>query len=124
MLYVISSCTSTALLAGAGVLTALQAMSAALLVLLIARAFPRSIRTSGLATAFGLVATLFGGTAQLVFTWLIKASDDLMSPLWYVSAMNIASVLATLAISSRCGTAAATRPISIGMPIEAARPHA
>ncbi|HHD7473856.1 TPA: MFS transporter [Klebsiella oxytoca] len=82
------------LLGGAALLTAFQAASAALMVLLIARSFPRQVRATGLATAFGLGAALFAGTAQVVFTWLISATGDPIAPVLYVIAMNLVSLLA------------------------------
>ncbi len=90
MLFVVDSQTPAALLGIAALLTVLQAISGAVLVLLVAQSFAPSIRTTGLATAFGIGAALFGGTAQIVFT------ADPLSPIWYVTAMNVVSVLATL----------------------------
>jgi hypothetical protein len=42
--------------------------------------------------------TIFGGTAQLVFTWIIDATGDKLSWVWYVIAMSLISFLGTLAI--------------------------
>ncbi len=86
--------TSTLLLVVAAALTALQAMSAALVVLLIARAFPPEIRTTGLATALGFGAAVFGGTAHLAFTWLINVTGSSLAPVFYVIALNIVSIAA------------------------------
>uniref|UniRef100_A0A9E8A9U5 MFS transporter n=1 Tax=Bosea sp. NBC_00436 TaxID=2969620 RepID=A0A9E8A9U5_9HYPH len=92
MWLVVANPTTATLLTVAAVLTALQAMSAALVILLIARAFPRPIRTTGLSTALGVGAAVFGGTAQVVFTWLISATGNPLSPIWYVLAMNLLSL--------------------------------
>jgi hypothetical protein len=60
--------------------------------------FPSAVRTSGLSIAYALGVTIFGGTAQLVFTWIIATTGDKLSWIWYIIAMSIISFIATLAI--------------------------
>jgi hypothetical protein len=60
--------------------------------------FPSAVRTSGLAIAYALGVTIFGGTAQIVFTWIIGATGDKLSWIWYIIAMSVISVLATWAL--------------------------
>jgi len=98
MLMVVDERTPGTLLAVVAGLMALQAMSGAMGIVLIPRSLPAAVRTSGLSIAYALGVTLFGGTAQLVFTWLIQATHDPLSPLWWVIAINIVSILATIAI--------------------------
>ena len=50
----------------------------------ILEALPRRIRSGGFATAFSLAVALFGGTTQLVVTWLIHVTGSAMAPAWYV----------------------------------------
>ena len=57
-----------------------------------------AVRTSALSIAYALGVTIFGGTAQLVFTWIIDATGDKLSWVWYVIAMSLVSFLGTLAI--------------------------
>jgi hypothetical protein len=57
-----------------------------------------AVRTSGLAIAYALGVTIFGGTAQIVFTWIIGATGDKLSWIWYIIAMSVISVLATWAL--------------------------
>ena len=98
MLMVVEQRTPGTLLSVVAVLMALQAMSGAMGIVLIPRSLPAAVRTSGLSIAYALGVTLFGGTAQLVFTWLIQQTGDPLSPLWWVIAINIVSILATIAI--------------------------
>jgi len=98
MLLVVEARTPGTLLGVVAVLMALQAMSGAMGIVLIPRSLPAAVRTSGLSIAYALGVTLFGGTAQLVFTWLIQQTGDPLSPLWWVIAINIVSILATIAI--------------------------
>jgi nitrate/nitrite transporter NarK len=83
------------------VLMAFQAVSSAVGVLLIPRAFPAHVRTTGLAVAYALGVTIFGGTAQVVVTWLIGTTGDKLSPAIYAVAMNVVSVVATVVLLRR-----------------------
>jgi nitrate/nitrite transporter NarK len=75
-----------------------HAMASAAGIILIPKIFPAAVRTSGLSIAYALGVTLFGGTAQIVFTWIIAATGDKLSWVWYIIAMSVVSLLGTLAI--------------------------
>ena len=71
---------------------------------------PTELRYSGVALGSNLGFAIFGGTAPLVATWLIKATGDLAAPAWY---------LVVVALVSACVTFVATRPggVSGGAPV-------
>ena len=77
----------------AAILTGLQAMSGAVSMLVISRAFPPEVRTSGLSVAYAVGVTVFGGTAQMAFTWLILRTGNPLSPVWYVVSMNLITLV-------------------------------
>ena len=52
----------------------------------LAESLPMSIRGSGFGTAYSLSIALFGGTTQLVVTWLIHVTGSAMAPAWYLTA--------------------------------------
>ena len=79
-------------------LMAIHAMTSAAGIVLIPMIFPAAVRTSALSIAYALGVTIFGGTAQLVFTGIIEATGDKLSWVWYVIAMGLVSFLGTLAI--------------------------
>lgn len=91
---VISTGSPLVLLIVASGLMAIHAMSSGAGIILIPMIFPSAVRTTGLSIAYALGVTIFGGTAQIVFTWIIAATGDKLSWVWYV----IISALATLAI--------------------------
>lgn len=95
---VISSGSPLVFVATAACLMAIHAMSSGAGIILIPMIFPSAVRTAGLSVAYALGVTIFGGTAQLVFTWIITASGDKASWVWYVIIMSVLSALATLAI--------------------------
>jgi hypothetical protein len=66
--------------------------------LAVAELLPPSVRAGGFAIAYAAGASLFGGTTQLVVTWLIGATGDPNSPAWYVTGANLVSILAILAL--------------------------
>jgi hypothetical protein len=76
----------------------MHAMSSAAGIILIPKVFPSAIRTSGLSIAYSLGVTLFGGTAQIVFTWIIGATGDKLSWVWYIVALSVVSLIGTMTI--------------------------
>jgi hypothetical protein len=56
------------------------------------------VRATGLAVAYALGVSLFGGTTQFVITWLIKATGDPAAPGWYVTITSVICVFAILAM--------------------------
>jgi len=98
LLLVVSSGSPQVYVICVAVLMAFHAMSGAAGIILIPMIFPAIVRTSGLSIAYALGVTIFGGTAQLVFTWIIGSTGDKLSWVWYVIAMGVVSILATMAI--------------------------
>lgn len=49
-----------------------------------AEALPQNIRSSGFASAYSLAVAAFGGTTQLVVTWLIHVTGSALAPAWYL----------------------------------------
>jgi MFS family permease len=112
--WIVTSGSPLVFLVAIGGLMALHAMSGAAGIVLIPKIFPAPIRTSGLSIAYALGVTLFGGTAQVVFTWIIGTTGDKLSWVWYIIALSIISFLGTLAIREPAGwsTAIETDPAS------------
>lgn len=52
----------------------------------LAESLPKLIRGSGFGTVYSLSIALFGGTTQLVVTWLIHVTGNAMAPAWYLTA--------------------------------------
>jgi len=59
-------------------------------------AFPRAVRSSGLALLYALGVMIFGGTTQFVVAWLIDWTKDPLMPAWYQIVANLASIVAVL----------------------------
>jgi hypothetical protein len=80
-----------------------HAVSSVASILLIPMIFPDAVRTSGLSIAYALGVTLFGGTAQVVFTWIIDNTGDKLACVWYIIAMSLLSLAGTMAIAPTAG---------------------
>lgn len=81
--------------------TALQCLSGAGLVVALCESFPRHIRSSGFSVVYTLGITLFGGTAQVLFAWLVEMTGSPVAPGWYLVAANLVSVLAACLLSEQ-----------------------
>jgi len=50
----------------------------------LAESLPKTIRGSGFGTVYSVSIAAFGGTTQLVITWLIHITGSAMAPAWYL----------------------------------------
>lgn len=76
------------------VLAFFQAISGAVGIIALPECFPRAIRSSGLAITYALGVTIFGGTAQLIVTWLNDVTGNPIALAWYMVATNIITIVA------------------------------
>ena len=56
--------------------------------------FPADIRNTGVGLAYNVTLAIFGGTAPMVCTWLIKESHDIAAPAYYLVALAAISFVA------------------------------
>lgn len=84
-------------------LTGLTAISATACFVAIPELLPRTIRATGLAIAYAVGVSLFGGSTQFVITWLLGATGNPSSPAWYVTATSLISLIAMLAVPESRG---------------------
>jgi MHS family proline/betaine transporter-like MFS transporter len=63
--------------------------------------FPVETRAVGVAFAFSMSVTIFGGFAPFVATWLIAVTGDPLSPSYYLMATALLSIIALMAIEHR-----------------------
>ncbi|MEK6348216.1 MAG: MFS transporter [Burkholderia sp.] len=61
---------------------------------LMCESFPRRIRATGISIAYALAVTIFGGTAQLVATWLVRVTGNKLAPAAYVAVCVVLSLVA------------------------------
>lgn len=61
---------------------------------LMCESFPRRVRATGISIAYAVSVCVFGGTAQLVATWLIRVTGSKLAPAGYVAACVVVSLIA------------------------------
>ncbi|MGC8550263.1 MAG: MFS transporter [Acidobacteriaceae bacterium] len=76
----------------------------------LAESLPKSIRSSGFGVIYSISMAAFGGTTQLVTTWLIHVTGDAMAPAWYLIG---AVVLGQIALMLMPESAPARIPLAL-----------
>ncbi len=64
----------------------------------VAESLPKQIRGRAFAVIYATSISLFGGTTQLVITWLIQVTGSPMAPAWYLLAATTVGQLALMFI--------------------------
>jgi MFS family permease len=75
-------------------LAALTAVSGAASLVAIPELLPRGIRATGMSIAYAVGVSLFGGTTQLIITWLMGVTGSPTAPAWYVAATSAITAVA------------------------------
>ncbi len=94
-LWIVQSRSATALLVGAAGLAAVSTISTGAFYAALSETLPKRIRGGAFATIYATSIALFGGTTQLVITWLIHVTHNPMAPAWY---MLVATSIGTIAM--------------------------
>jgi MHS family proline/betaine transporter-like MFS transporter len=63
---------------------------------LLTELFPTQTRTTGMSLGYNIAATVFGGFAPFIVTWLIGATGSPLAPSFYLTAAAAASIVALL----------------------------
>lgn len=82
--WVVATRSEGPLIAGMALLGALSSIWFGSFTAGLAEALPRALRSTGFGTVYALSIAAFGGTAQLVVTWLIHVTGSSIAPAWYL----------------------------------------
>ncbi|SDV50653.1 MFS transporter [Chitinasiproducens palmae] len=66
-----------------------------------AELFPANVRSIGMSMAYNVAVMVFGGFAQFIVTWLIRATGSPMSPAYYVMFGVVLGVISAFLIKER-----------------------
>jgi MFS transporter, MHS family, citrate/tricarballylate:H+ symporter len=83
-LWIVETRSAWALLGGLGILSLVGSVPYSAFYVALAEGLPKSIRGRAFATIYAVAIASFGGTAQLVVTWLIHATGSVLAPAWYM----------------------------------------
>lgn len=76
--------TAAALYSACAVLACISTLSSATIIVAITESLPRRVRSGGLAIIYALSISVFGGSAQFLVSWLIRATGNPLAPAWYM----------------------------------------
>jgi MFS family permease len=83
-LWIVDTRSAFALLGGLGLLSLIGAIPYSAFYVALVEGLPRNIRGRTFATIYAVAIAGFGGTAQLIVTWLIHATGNALAPAWYL----------------------------------------
>jgi len=87
------------------VLAAIAGTSAAPSLVAIPELLPGPVRATGLAIAYALGVSLFGGSTQFVVTWLLAVTGDPLAPAWTMTAASVVTAVSMAALPETGGRA-------------------
>jgi MFS family permease len=108
-LWIVHSPGELSLLFGFGVLSLIGSLPFTAFYATFTEALPQSIRGGVFATIYAVAIASFGGTAQLVVTWLLHVTGNPLAPAWY---LLLAATIGLFAMSLMPETA----PVKTGKP--------
>lgn len=83
-LWIVETRSAFALLGGIGLLSLVGTLPYSAFYAAFAEGLPKPIRGGAFATIYAVAIAAFGGTAQLIVTWLIHATGSAFAPAWYL----------------------------------------
>lgn len=93
-MWLINAKTPEVLFIVAFTISALSTLSSAPLLVAVLELFPIRVRALGLSIAYAVGVSIFGGTTQFIITWLLKSTESLYSPAWYMMATSLVTLIA------------------------------
>jgi MFS family permease len=88
--------TAAALYGACAVLGCISTLSSATLIVAITEALPARVRSGGIALIYAFAISVFGGSAQFLVAWLIRATGNPLAPAWYMFCGVIIGLIALL----------------------------
>jgi MFS family permease len=92
--WITESRTVLALTVGTAAIALVGAVGAGAFYAALAESLPKRIRGGAFATVYAVAIATFGGTTQLVITWLIHVTGSTMAPAWYLFGASCLGLIA------------------------------
>ena len=96
--WIVETRSALALVVGLSSLGIAGALKGGAFFVAVAETLPKRIRGTAFATIYASSIALFGGTTQLVITWLIQVTGNPMAPAWYLVAATLLGQTALMLI--------------------------
>jgi MFS family permease len=95
-LWMVNAPDAWSLLFGFGALSLMVTMPFSAFGAAVTEVLPQDIRAGILGTVYAVTIAAFGGTAQLVVTWLLHVSGNPLAPAWYLLLAAVVGLLAMI----------------------------
>lgn len=96
--WIVAARSAPALLGGMAILGFVGTIAFGAFYAALTESLPKHIRGRAVATIYATSIALFGGTTQLVITWLIHATGNPLAPAWYLVAATLVGQIAMMLI--------------------------
>jgi MFS transporter, MHS family, citrate/tricarballylate:H+ symporter len=98
-LWIVDTRSALALLGGLGILSLVGSIPYSAFYVAFVESLPKNIRGGAFATIYAVAIASFGGTAQLIVTWLIHATGNALAPAWYMLFATAVGLVAMIMMS-------------------------
>jgi hypothetical protein len=71
---------------------------------------PQRVRSGGIALIYALAISVFGGSAQFLVAWLIRATGNPLAPAWYMFCGVIIGLIALVQLPETAPIKVRSRP--------------
>jgi len=109
--WIVEARSATALIVGSVILSLLSSVGGGAFYAALTESLPKRIRGGAFATIYAFSIALFGGTTQLVVTWLIHVTGNPMAPAYYWLVAATIGTAAAMAIIESAPVRAISRPV-------------
>jgi MFS family permease len=110
-LWIVDTRSAFALLGGLGVLSLVGTIPYSAFYVALAEGLPKNIRGGAFATIYAVAIATFGGTAQLIVTWLIHATGNALAPAWYMMFASAVGLVAMIMMRETAPAKLSTKEI-------------
>lgn len=93
-LWIVDTHSAAALLGGFGLLSFVGSIPYSAFYVAMVEGLPKNVRGGAFATLYAVAIATFGGTAQLVVTWLIHVTGNAVAPAWYLLLATVVGLAA------------------------------
>ena len=111
--WVVDSRSALALIVGPSLVSAIGGISGGAFYAALSESLPKRVRGSAFATVYAFSIAIFGGSTQLVITWLIHVSGSPMAPAYYLLVAYAAGTVAIALILESAPSRAVAKAVLV-----------
>jgi MHS family citrate/tricarballylate:H+ symporter-like MFS transporter len=113
-LWIVNTRSALALLGGLGILSLVGTIPYSAFYVALAESLPKNVRGRTFATLYAIAIAIFGGTAQLIVTWLIHVTGNALAPAWYMLFASAVGLVAMIMMRETAPVKLSAEPSQFG----------